>query len=138
MLEDTHAHIVTPLDLTAMQASAREIEGTHDFKCFEATGSIVKNTVRTVYSISITAKTLDGNKTLDDTQRVSEGIIEVAVTGNGFLYNMVRIIAGTLTYAGMGKLTPAEIKHIIATADRTLAGKTMPAKGLCLKSVEYD
>lgn len=66
-----------------------------------------------------------------------EGTVDIEVTGNGFLYNMVRIIAGTLVYAGMGKLTAADVERAIALGDRTLAGKTLPPEGLTLVSVEY-
>ena len=64
--------------------------------------------------------------------------VEISVTGNGFLYNMVRIISGTLVYLGMGKLTASDVEKALATGDRTLAGKTLPAKGLHLLSVKYS
>ena len=131
MLEGTHAHIVVPLDLAAMRECADVIEGEHDFKCFEASGSAVKSTVRTVYSVRLEA---DGD-VRDGI--LSEGTLCIYVTGNGFLYNMVRIIAGTLVYAGQGKLTAADVRRVLATGDRTLAGKTMPPEGLTLVSVEY-
>lgn len=131
MLEGTHAHIVVPLDLAAMRECADVIEGEHDFKCFEASGSAVKSTVRTVYSVRLEA---DGDVRGGI---LSEGTLCIYVTGNGFLYNMVRIIAGTLVYAGQGKLTAADVRRVLATGDRTLAGKTMPPEGLTLVSVEY-
>lgn len=131
MLEGTHAHIVVPLDLAAMRECADVIEGEHDFKCFEASGSAVKSTVRTVYSVRLEA---DGD-VRDGI--LSEGTLSIYVTGNGFLYNMVRIIAGTLVYAGQGKLTAADVRRVLETGDRTLAGKTMPPEGLTLVSVEY-
>lgn len=131
MLEGTHAHIVVPLDLAAMRECADVIEGEHDFKCFEASGSAVKSTVRTVYSVRLEA---DGDVRGGI---FSEGTLGIYVTGNGFLYNMVRIIAGTLVYAGQGKLTAADVRRVLATGDRTLAGKTMPPEGLTLVSVEY-
>ena len=64
--------------------------------------------------------------------------MDISVTGNGFLYNMVRIIAGTLVYVGMGKLTPEDVKEIIDSRDRTRAGNTLPPEGLTLVSVEYE
>ena len=131
MLEGTHAHIVVPLDLAAMRECADVIEGEHDFKCFEASGSAVKSTVRTVYSVRLEA---DGDVRGGI---LSEGTLGIYVTGKGFLYNMVRIIAGTLIYAGQGKLTAADVRRVLATGDRTLAGKTMPPEGLTLVSVEY-
>ena len=131
MLEGTHAHIVVPLDLAAMRECADVIEGEHDFKCFEASGSAVKSTVRTVYSVRLEA---DGDVRGGI---LSEGTLGIYVTGNGFLYNMVRIIAGTLIYAGQGKLTAGDVRRVLETGDRTLAGKTMPPEGLTLVSVEY-
>ena len=69
--------------------------------------------------------------------KIYDCTVDISVTGNGFLYNMVRIIAGTLVYVGMGKLSAHDVERTIATGDRTLAGKTLPAKGLCLVSVKY-
>lgn len=131
VLEQTHAHVVTPLSLTAMRACADAIEGEHDFKGFEASGSAVKSTVRTVYSIELKAEGAAEDGTL------SEGRLSVYVTGNGFLYNMVRIIAGTLVYAGQGKLSVKDVERVLETGDRTLAGKTLPPHGLTLVSVGY-
>ena len=131
VLEQTHAHVVTPLSLTAMRACADAIEGEHDFKGFEASGSAVKSTVRTVYSIELKAEGASEDGTL------SEGRLSVYVTGNGFLYNMVRIIAGTLVYAGQGKLSVEDVERVLETGDRTLAGKTLPPHGLTLVSVGY-
>lgn len=131
VLEQTHAHVVTPLSLTVMRACADAIEGEHDFKGFEASGSAVKSTVRTVYSIELKAEGAAEDGTL------SEGRLSVYVTGNGFLYNMVRIIAGTLVYAGQGKLSVEDVERVLETGDRTLAGKTLPPHGLTLVSVGY-
>ena len=130
MLEGTHGLIVVPLDLAGTREYADVIEGEHDFKCFEASGSAVKSTVRTVYSVRLEA---DGDVRGGI---LSEGTLGIYVTGNGFLYNMVRIIAGTLIYAAQGKLTAADVRRVLATGDRTLAGKTMPPEGLTLGSVE--
>ena len=69
--------------------------------------------------------------------RLTDGTLDIFVTGNGFLYNMVRIIAGTLVYAGQGKLTAEDVGKVLETGDRTLAGKTLPPEGLTLVSVEY-
>ena len=131
MMEDTRAHIVVPLDLSAMRECADVIEGEHDFKGFEASGSKVKSTVRTVYSVTLASdgEVKDG--------KLARGTLDIFVTGNGFLYNMVRIIAGTLVYAGQGKLTAADVRRVLETGDRTLAGKTLPPEGLTLVSVEY-
>lgn len=131
MYEATRTHIVVPLDLSAMRRAADVIEGEHDFKGFEASGSAVKSTVRTVYSVVLESKgeMRDG--------RLTEGTLDIFVTGNGFLYNMVRIIAGTLVYAGQGKLSEDDVRRVLETGDRTLAGKTLPPEGLALVSVEY-
>ena len=67
-----------------------------------------------------------------------EELIKIRLTGNGFLYNMIRIIAGTLVDVGIEKIKPEEVKQILEAKDRTKAGKTLPARGLCLVNVEYD
>lgn len=115
-------HYKYPLDIEKMRRAAEHFIGTHDFIGFAASGFTVKTTVRTIYSLKI-EKT--GN------------IINIDVTGSGFLYNMVRIIAGTLVYAGGGKIDPDSVSDIIASKDRRRAGITAPAKGLCLKEVFY-
>ena len=140
MLEPTHEHIVVPLDLAAMKGAAKVIEGEHDFKCFEASGSVVKNTVRTVYEVAIDCSPID--KIDDEGLSPNESKafnceINISVTGNGFLYNMVRIIAGTLVYVGLHKLTVDDVKEILENGDRKRAGKTLSAKGLCLVEVKY-
>lgn len=115
-------HLPLKPDMAKMQATARLIEGEHDFKCFQASGGHVKSTIRTVYSIKIT----ENNEHY-----------EIAVNGNGFLYNMVRIIAGTLYYAGIDRITPSDVKKAFETGDRNLLGKTLEAKGLSLYEVVY-
>lgn len=115
-------HHKYPLDTDAMQAAAKAFLGTHDFIGFAASGFSVKTTVRTIHSLDIEKK---------------NNLITIDVTGNGFLYNMVRIIAGTLVYAGDGRIRPEDMPGIIASCDRTKAGITAPAKGLCLKEVFY-
>lgn len=148
MMEATHEHVVVPLNLKVMQEAAKIIEGTHDFKCFEASGSVVKNTVRTVYSLDIVTRDLSyaaaifeeeetEHLTASNSDYIFDSEICVYVTGNGFLYNMVRIIAGTLLYVGLGKLTPADVKEIIENGDRKKAGKTLSARGLHLIKVVY-
>lgn len=109
-------------DVSAMKECAKLIEGEHDFKAFCSSGTSVKTTVRTVYSIGIEER---GNE------------IIFSVTGNGFLYNMVRIIVGTLLAVGRGKIGKKEVEDMLATGKRALGGKTIPAKGLTLLSVEY-
>ena len=116
-------HYKYPLDIAAMESAAEQFVGTHDFLGFASSGYTVKTTVRTIYSLKI-EKT--GNT------------ITIDVTGDGFLYNMVRIIVGTLVYVGSGKIAAADITEIINSKDRTRAGITAPAKGLCLKEVFYQ
>ena len=111
-----------PLDVVKMNSAAKLFEGEHDFKCFLAANSSVKDTIRTVYNANV--------------EKLGDEIV-FSVTGNGFLYNMVRIMAGTLLAVGSGKLTESDVKQILESGERQLAGKTMPAKGLLLKSVEY-
>lgn len=136
VLELDHEHITYPLDLDKIEQAAKIIEGTHDFKCFEASGSVVKNTVRTVYSVVVATRHFD-NATVRADGKFFDGELSISVTGNGFLYNMVRIIAGTLVYVGIGKLTPQDVSRILETGDRKAAGKTLGAKGLTLMSVQY-
>ncbi len=106
-----------------MRKAAAHFVGEHDFAAFQATGGQVRSTVREIYSMNVSRKE---NK-----------LIELEVSGNGFLYNMIRIIAGTLIYVGMGKLRESDIPGIIGGLDRTKAGKTAPAQGLYLMEIYY-
>lgn len=146
MYEKTHEHIVVPLDIEKIKQAAKLIEGEHDFKCFEATGSVIKNTVRTIYEIKIETNKLPGVMSLVDGQKkeligqenmIFDSELTISITGNGFLYNMVRIIAGTLVYVGLNKLSIGDVKDILESGDRKKAGKTLAAKGLHLISVVY-
>lgn len=119
----THAHVICPLDDALMRREAQSLIGTHDFAAFAASGSVVKDTVRTIYRADVTR---------DDTQ------IRLIVEGNGFLYNMVRIIAGTLIGVGSGKLEPGAFSRAIETGNRLDLGVTAPAHGLTLMEVFYD
>ena len=113
----------SPLNLEAMRQAAEYLIGTHDFKTFCANKKMKKSTVRTIYSIHIEEK---------------EGIVSIKYNGNGFLYNMVRILTGTLIEVGRGKRKPEEIQAIINAQDRGAAGFTAPAQGLFLVEVEYN
>ncbi len=140
ILEPTHEHVIVPVDIDAIKQACKIIEGTHDFKCFEASGSVVKRTVRTIYSIEVETAPL--HTCGDDAVKNEDGMLTnselcISVTGNGFLYNMVRIIAGTLLYVGIGKLSTDDVATIIKSGDRKLAGKTLSAKGLHLVKVVY-
>lgn len=112
-----------PLDVEKMQKAASYLVGEHDFKSFCAIGAQVKTTVRTVYACDV----------------LKNGeIITIRVTGNGFLYNMVRIIAGTLIQVGGGALPPERILEILAAQDRSAAGPTAPAQGLTMMGIEFE
>ena len=110
-----------PLDVSAMEEAAKLLLGTHDYNGF-STGRTKKSTVRTIKSIEIFR---EGNKLYFD------------FNGNGFLYNMVRILTGTLIEVGLGKREPQSILAVFETNDRTLAGFTAPPQGLCLMEVTY-
>ncbi len=115
-------HIAEKLDISKMQEAGQYFVGEHDFKAFKASGTSSKSSVRTIYQVEVYQE---------------KDRIYIELTGNGFLYNMVRIIAGTLVEVGRGKLQPEQIPEIIASKDRTRAGKTLPPQGLYLVKVEY-
>lgn len=121
---DLETHIPNKLDIEAMKKAIKYFEGEHDFKAFKASGTSSKSSVRTIYKAEIIEK--------------PDERIWIELTGNGFLYNMVRIIAGTLVDVGMGKIKPEEIKKIIELKDRQNAGKTLKPQGLYLVKVEYE
>jgi len=110
------------LDEKLMNEEAQALIGTHDFAAFAASGSVVKSTVRTIYRAEV---------------RRSGDNVTFYVLGDGFLYNMVRIIAGTLMEVGTGKRAPGAIRAAIETGDRLTLGQTAPAKGLTLMRVLY-
>ena len=110
------------LDVEKMKEAAKYFEGEHDFAAFKASGTSSKNSVRKIFKAEVLEK---------------EERIWIELTGSGFLYNMVRIIAGTLLDVGMGKIKPEEISEIIKSKDRSQAGKTLPAVGLYLVEVNY-
>ena len=112
-----------PLDTGRMAAAARAFEGTHDFAAVRSVGTETKTTVRTVYWCRV-------EKTDD--------LIEIAVCANGFLYNMVRAIVGTLVYASYGKLEPEDIPSLLEKGDRRLTGPTMPPQGLYMHRIWYE
>lgn len=119
---DLEYHMPIKLNVEAMQKGIKYFEGEHDFKGFKASGTSSKSSVRTIYSA----------KVIENGERI---IIELE--GNGFLYNMVRIISGTIVDVGLGKIKPEEIPEIIESKDRTRAGKTLPPQGLYLVEVYY-
>ena len=111
-----------PLDVDKMKEAASYLIGEHDFKSFCGTGAQVKTTVRTVKEIQI---------------EKSGDRITIRITGEGFLYNMVRIIAGTLMDIGGGLYPPEKMKEILEAKDRKKAGPTAPARGLTLMKIQY-
>lgn len=149
------------LDLEAMRKACQAFLGEHDFASFCAAGAQVQTTVRTIYSLEVLEQPLGSNgrteaqrsqRTQSETielqpdkarlqgsqiQQAPERLLTIRVRGNGFLYNMVRIIAGTLVEVGRGHIRPEEIEGIIAACDRAKAGPTAPARGLRLVEIAY-
>ena len=118
---DTY-HVSFDLDLEKMREAAGYLKGEHDFKSFCCVRTQAESTVRTVYSLDVDKK--------DDE-------IHITITGNGFLYNMVRIIAGTLIQVGKGRFEPEYIQYMLDACDRTQAGQTAPPQGLTLMKIDY-
>lgn len=111
------------LDADRMRLAAAYLTGEHDFKSFCASGAQVKTTVRTIHDLQVLK---DGD------------LLTIRITGNGFLYNMVRIIAGTLIKVGNGEWEPEYVEEILDAKDRRMAGPTAPAKGLTLMEILFQ
>ncbi|HZH92465.1 MAG TPA: tRNA pseudouridine(38-40) synthase TruA [Tissierellaceae bacterium] len=122
LLRNYTCHIKHPLDVELMREAAKYFIGTHDFRSFRGRRTSIKSSIRTIYSIEIEKK---------------DEIIEIALEGNSFLRNMVRIIAGTLIEVGAGQRCKEEIPEMIQDRDRRSAGRTAPAQGLFLEKVYY-
>lgn len=116
-------HARKGLDAALMNRAAKHFLGAHDFKGFMSTGSKIEDTVRTIYYCGV--------------ERQGDDVI-FRVVGDGFLYNMVRIMAGTLLFISMGRIDERDLSSIIENGERSAAGKTMPAYGLYLNKVYYD
>jgi len=116
-------HTWYDLDATRMQRAADLMVGEHDFKCFAQINHGRKTTVRTIYKCQI--------------QTPEDGRFVIRVSGSGFLYNMVRIIGGTLMEVGRGKIEPGMVRAMIASGDRRKAGVTLPPMGLRLEWIRY-
>lgn len=116
-------HVRAELDAESMRAAGTQFVGTHDFSAFAAAGHGRQTTVRTVSACNV--------------ERVAENTIMMTFEGGGFLYNQVRIMAGTLVEIGRGRMPISRVSEAIAARDRRLAGPTMPASGLCLEWVRY-
>lgn len=119
----THHHVPEPLDLAAMEAAAGALAGTHDFAAFQAAGSGVEDTVRTLHRVSLSG--------------VAGHALALEVLGSGFLRHMVRNLVGTLLEVGRGRRAPGSLGALLAGRDRTAAGPTAPARGLILVRVLY-
>ncbi len=124
-LRNTSHHIPQPLDIAAMQTGADYLLGTHDFKSFCSNKRMKKSSIRTIHKIDIC---------MDSTNK----LLLLSYTGNGFLYNMVRIMTGTLIEIGLGVRQPEDILVALEGCDRGLAGHTAPPQGLFLVSVSYS
>ncbi len=111
------------LDLERIKRAAKAFEGTHDFKAVRSVGTDTKTTVRTIYWCEVFEE---------------NGLIVMKVCANGFLYNMVRTIMGTVVYAGLGKLEPETIPALLETGDRRLTGPNMPPQGLYMSRIWYE
>ena len=112
-----------PMDIGRMNQAAAYLVGEHDFKSFCSAGAQVQTTVRTIYAVNVTK---------------DDDMVHIRITGNGFLYNMVRIIAGTLMQVGTGLMEPEQVKEILEARDRSKAGPTAVAKGLTLVEIRYE
>lgn len=121
-LSQTTLHIFRPLNVSQMQKQSNVLKGRHDFKSFQAADKRERSSVRTIKNISVKRR---GN------------LIFIDIEGDGFLYNMVRNIVGTLIAVGMGKLEPNAMKRILGKKNRKYASPTAAAKGLCLLRVKY-
>ncbi len=115
------------LDVAAMQAAAPALVGEHDFTSFETTPSTRLSKVRTIFSLSVERMAMPGNGPGDE--------VWIEVEGNGFLYNMVRIIAGSLVMVGAGRRSPMWLAEALAARRRPAAGPTAPPQGLCLMAI---
>ena len=115
-------HLRSALEVDKMIAASKHLIGEHDFQAFRSKASDEMSSVRTITRLDVARR---------------DSLIEIHVSANGFLYNMVRAIAGTLVQAGTGRIQPEDVKRILDSRNRSLAGPTAPARGLCLLAVEY-
>ena len=115
-------HVINKLNIDEMKQASQYLIGTHDFRSFMTKGTIVKDTIRTIYSIDIKRK---------------DSFVELTLVGSSFLRSMIRIIVGTLILVGNGKLRKEDLPHIISGKKRCLSGPTAPAQGLYLQKVYY-
>jgi len=124
-------HIPQPLDVGAMHRAGQILVGKHDFASFQSTGSPRESTVRTIFAIEVTRKSYDNSSEIWSPE------IWIEVYGDGFLYNMVRAIVGTLVAIGVGRKPEPWLAEVLAAADRRTAGQTAPPQGLILLEVDF-
>jgi tRNA pseudouridine38-40 synthase len=135
-------HVPVPLDVDAMHRGGQHLVGTHDFVSFQSAGSARESTVRTIFAAEVvraplpTPDSRPGLRPRPDDE--SHALIAIDVEGDGFLYTMVRTIAGTLVDVGRGKRAVEWVADVVAARDRTAAGQTAPPHGLTLLWVAYD
>ncbi len=136
--------VYVPLDIDAMRKAAEYLVGEHDFASFCSAHAQVKTTVRTVYSLDIICgdtecENINSTQNAEAAKRTYQAQdIKIRISGNGFLYNMVRIIVGTLVKVGYHFYPPEYVKTILDACDRTKAGPKAPAEGLKLIGIKYD
>lgn len=118
------------LSVPLMQEGARHFVGTQDFAAVRAMGTPVKSTVRTIYHCEV--------ERLAPSPICEDSLVRIRVCGDGFLYNMVRVIAGTLAYVGSGRLAPDDVLAALASRERARAGPTLPPQGLAMHRLWYD
>ena len=116
-------HLRPRLDVEAMHSAGQCLVGERDFAAFAASGGSACSTVRTVTDVSC--------------RRIEDSLVQIRITGNGFLYMMVRNVVGTLVDVGLGRRKPEDVASVLASRDRSSAGATAPAHGLCLCEVIY-
>lgn len=124
-------HHPEPLDAARMRDAARALVGEHDFAAFRAAGCTAKTTIRRIHAVDL----IEGG---GDAALPEPDLLVIDVKGNAFLRNMVRIVVGTLADVGRGALEAGQVAEILASRDRTRAGRTAPAQGLELIEVRYD
>lgn len=132
-LRHLELHHPGALNIDHMEEAIRYFEGEHDFTSFSSVHSSSVSKIRTIYEARLERLPLEGME-----EAAGAGRVRLIFTGNGFLYNMVRIMAGTLLSVGEGKLKPSDIPSILAAKDRSAAGPTAKPHGLMLWNVEYD
>lgn len=125
------------LDVDAMARAGALLAGEHDFKSFSSMNTQAETTVRTIYRVEVRRESVQEHSDREDAGENPESEITIRITGSGFLYNMVRIIAGTLLEVGQGKRKPEDMTEILEARDRGAAGPTAPACGLTLIRYEF-